>query len=113
MCNATHHKLFGLGLTDVNEVCKRIVFIMMVIRWLVDLWCSHQIQKNFLEMFIPVAGTHFTKLYSYTKPPALGFANQASLKHDGKICCRPLTTRTTKTDGGGIKTTMRGGRGGM
>ena len=28
MCNANHHNPFGSGLTDVNEVCKHIFYIL-------------------------------------------------------------------------------------
>ena len=27
MCEATHNRSFGLGLTDINEVRKRIVYL--------------------------------------------------------------------------------------
>ena len=41
MCDTTHNKSFGLGLTDINEMLKRIYYILdniyiLFYQWLYD-----------------------------------------------------------------------------
>ena len=44
MCNEIHHNIFGSGLTDFNEVCRHIVFIIsditvLLYQWLYNILC--------------------------------------------------------------------------
>ena len=76
MCNVNHQKPFGLGLTDVNEVHKRILFIIydkiVFLYWnlyhilcLVALWCRLQMPNQSLAM-LPPCFWHLLYINIYT-----------------------------------------------
>ena len=79
LCDMTHHKQFGSGMTAVNEVRRRKMFItdhiyILCYRWFYDIMCvmlsffSLVYLPFFFSTLIPtclISGLHFPGLFPY------------------------------------------------